>query len=84
MSDGVTLGYELWSTESRNLLDDFDTEAEALEAVRQLMVLNGPECAAGLALTRVDTGGRMTTLAMGDALAERVRQGVTAEGKLST
>ena len=84
MSDGVTLGYELWSTESRNLLYDFDSEVEALEAVRQLMVLNGPECAAGLALTRVDTGGRMTTLAMGDALAERVGLAAGSQGKLPT
>ena len=83
MSDEAIAGYELWSTESRNLLDDFDTEAEALVTIRQLIALNGP-CTDGLALVRVDKAGRHTTLAMGDALAERVRQGVTAQGKLST
>lgn len=73
MSDATILGYELWDTESRNLLDDFDTEAEALEAVRELIALNGPGTTDALALTLVTADGRMTTLAMGDALAARAR-----------
>jgi hypothetical protein len=84
MSEGTVLGYELWSTESRNLLDDFDTEAEALETIRQLIELNGPDCTDGLALTRVEVGGRMTTLAMGDALAECVRLAAGTQSKLPT
>jgi hypothetical protein len=62
-------GYELWDMQSRNLLDDFDTEAEALAVVRELLALNGPESAYALALTRVDADGRMTTLAQRDHLA---------------
>ena len=81
MSDGEIAGYELWDSVSRNLLDDFGSEAEALETIRQLIALNGP-CTDGLALVRVDKAGRHTTLAMGDALAERVRLGVMAQGKL--
>ena len=81
MQDEGIAGYELWSTKSGNLLDDFDTEAEALETIRQLIALNGP-CTDGLALTRVDKAGRHTTLAMGDALAERVRLGSRTQGKL--
>jgi hypothetical protein len=69
MSDTTIAGYELWDTESRNLLDDFDTEAEALHAVRELVALNGAACTGALALTRVDGNGRMTTLAMGASLA---------------
>jgi len=82
MSDTVSVGYELWDTESRNLLDDFDTEAEALEAVRALIDLNGDACTIGLALTRVGTGGRMTTLAMGEDLALRARAATTERGRL--
>jgi hypothetical protein len=69
MSDTAVAGYELWDTESRNLLDDFDTEAEALEAVRALIALNGLHCTQALALTRVWSDGRMSTVATGDALA---------------
>lgn len=71
MSESTIAGYELWDTESRSLLDDFDTEVEALEAVRDLIALNGVGCTDALALTRVDADGRMTTLAMGAALATR-------------
>jgi hypothetical protein len=69
MCEAATVGYELWDTESRNLLEDFGTEAEALAAVRELISLNGAACTDALALTRVTTDGRMTTVAMGDALA---------------
>lgn len=69
-------GYELWDTESRNLLDDFDTEAEALEAARELIELDRASYPDTLAVTRVDANGRTTTLAMGDALAELVRRHV--------
>ena len=75
MSETAVAGYELWDTESRNLLDDFDTEAEALEAVRELTALNGSACTNALALTRVDSDGRMTTMAMGAALATRAERG---------
>jgi hypothetical protein len=69
MSEAPIAGYELWDTESRNLLDDFDTEADALRAVASLVALNGPSCTNALALTLVRRDGRMTTLAMGDTLA---------------
>jgi hypothetical protein len=75
MSEAATAGYEFWDTESRNLLDDFDTEAEALEAVRELIALNGSDCTSALAVTRVNVDGRMTTLAMGRALATRAEIG---------
>lgn len=82
MSDAAIAGYELWDTDFRNLLDDFDTEAEALAAVRGLIELNGPGCTGALALTCVDTDGRMTTVAMGEALAARVRAATPERGRL--
>jgi hypothetical protein len=73
MNEAAVAGYELWDTESRNLLDDFDTEAEALEAVRELVALNGPGCTDAMALTRVHADGRMATLATGADLAKRAK-----------
>ncbi len=32
--------FELWDTHTRNLLYDFDTEAEALDAASELIELN--------------------------------------------
>lgn len=69
MSESTVTGYELWDTTSRNLLDDFGSEAEALDAVRELVSLNGIDCTDSLALTRLTADGRMSTVAMGDALA---------------
>ncbi len=67
-------GYELWDTESRNLLYDFDTEAEALEAAGELIDLNRSSYPGTLALVRVDASGRSTTLALGEALGGLVAQ----------
>jgi hypothetical protein len=82
MSESVVAGFELWDMESRNLLDDFDTEDEAVEAVRELIALNGAGCADALALTRVDADGRMITLAMGAALAELAAATPPGRGRL--
>jgi hypothetical protein len=73
MSDRSTTGFEPWDTESANLLDGFDTEREALEAVGALIALNGPGGVSALALIHPDAGGRANTVAMGNALAEHVR-----------
>ena len=64
------------------LIDDFDTEAEALDAVRALTALNGADCTDTLALTRVDSDGRMTTLAMGADLAARAEATRLGRGQL--
>jgi hypothetical protein len=82
MNEATVAGYELWDTASRNLLEDFDTEAEALEAVRSLIALNGPGCTDALALTRVYADGRMTTMAMGTSLASRAEAAGPERGRL--
>ena len=82
MSEAAVVGFELWDTGSRNLLDDFDTEAEALEAVRDLIALNGPGCTDAVALTRVHADGRMSTLAMGVDLARRAQAARSERGQL--
>ena len=62
--------YELWDLPSRNMLADFDTEPEALVAVRDLLAINPPEMADELMLVWRDgsAGGK---LAEGTALAPR-------------
>jgi hypothetical protein len=75
--------YELWDTESRNLLSSFDAEDAALDAARELIALNSPAYPAVLVLTRVDSSGCTTTLAMGDALAVRIRAAEAERGRLT-
>jgi hypothetical protein len=74
--------YELWDTESRNLLYSFGTEPEALEAARELIALNPGSYPGALALTAVDTEGRMMTLALGEGLAARLRLAEAERGRL--
>ena len=64
--------YELWDPLSRNLLADFDTESEALVAVRDLLAINPPEMADELTLAWRD-GERGGVVAEGAALAARAR-----------
>jgi len=65
--------YELRDTASRNLLYDFLTEEEALEAVRQLRSLNGPGTTDDMVLMHVADDGSSITIALGSALEEYIR-----------
>jgi hypothetical protein len=65
--------FEIWDTESRNLLGDFDSEDAALALVRDILATNGAEIASTLALVSEDTRGRLKTLAYGTELLEMAR-----------
>ena len=69
--------YELWETESGNLMASFDTEAAALAAVAALVREHGPSSVATVALARLDDqdeGCEMTRIAAGDELLTRIGQ----------
>lgn len=61
--------YEVWDIESRNLLDDFESEDEALATIREWMAEEGPEATTYLALLRFDSAGGGGTIAEGADLA---------------
>jgi hypothetical protein len=65
--------FEWWDTETRNLLYDFDTLDEALEAARELVVLNEHIYPGKMALARVDDDSRTTWLASGESLRPLLR-----------
>jgi hypothetical protein len=65
-------GFELWDTDTNNLLGDWDTETQAVEALRRLIDLNGPDAMRDLALVSVDDAGSSRTVAHGAALASHV------------
>lgn len=69
--------YELWHLTSRNFLEDFETEAEALHAVREYAAANDGNILWELSLSAVPTsvseaGQALPPTLAGQALAERV------------
>lgn len=65
-------GFELWDTESRNLMADFDTEGEALAAVSKEIQAHGLRRIDSISLVRVGPRGGLTRVAAGAALVSRV------------
>ena len=70
----MTITYELWDTESRNLVAEFASREEAVAAVRQTLTVQG-RCAVGrMALGTDDGDGGGEVIARGAglvALAQR-------------
>ena len=70
--------YELWDLDSGNSLGDFDSEADALQVVRELVEVNEPDFVDGLTLGRNGDDGAFAIVAEGAALAERAQAAVGA------
>lgn len=66
--------YELWDTESRNVIGEFDSEAEALAAVREAVEENGDESAALFTLIAVHDDGASIGIAGGARLVDLARR----------
>jgi hypothetical protein len=65
--------FELFDLESGNLIEDFATEEEALEALRSAERDHGPAAISDIALLRFDDG-HPTLIAMEGELVERVHR----------
>lgn len=63
--------YELWDSETRNLLGTYPSEEAALAVIRSLLQKHGPGAVASLFLGREDETGRSTLIADGNALVKR-------------
>ena len=64
--------FELWDTDTRNLLYDFDTEEESLDAAAELIELNPSIYPERMALARGNDDGTTFWLASGASLSERI------------
>ena len=60
--------YELWDTETGNLVEAFDDEAAALHAARELIALNPDVYPSLMTLLSVGTQGELETVATGEVL----------------
>jgi len=63
--------YELWNTNSSNLVGTFSSEEEALRAVREALECYGASYVDSLALGCENSRGKSRLIASGRALADR-------------
>lgn len=63
--------YSVWDVEFNNLVGAYESEAAALESVRELVELNGSEYGESLALGAQEEGGSLRMIAEGAALLRR-------------
>lgn len=69
----VVMSYELWDTETRNIIQTFVSERDALDAARELIAVNTSAYPSALALVYEDEQGDSSLLARGEGLALRLR-----------
>ena len=74
--------YQLWDTDTRNLVAEFDTQEEALAAVKRTLEVDGHELAEALFLGVDGEGEAGGVIAQGAALVA-LAQG-TATGRASS
>lgn len=67
------MAYELWNTQSRNIVGDYGTEQLAMAMVREATEIGGQDAAESLAPAYEDANGRTTVVAVGAELAARAR-----------
>jgi hypothetical protein len=72
------MAYELWDTDSGNLIHSYPTLDEALSLVRSAVASNGRRSVAQWALVSVAEDGTLDTIAAGSALAARAKRPVPA------
>lgn len=70
--------FEIWDLETRNIVDDFATEQDALDAVRDALRRHGRAYVRPWALGRF-TRAKAVAIAEGDALIERALAEVKRE-----
>jgi|SoiMethySBSTD1v2_1073268.scaffolds.fasta_scaffold3805516_1 hypothetical protein len=60
--------FELWDIEGRNLLEDFESLSETLQAAREYTAVNPGRYPEGLALAQVDENEKTSWPAVGAAI----------------
>ena len=67
------MGYEIWETQTGNLVASFSHEGDALSLVRDAMREHGQDYALNLALLREDAAGNIAAVAQAGELIERAQ-----------
>lgn len=75
--------YELWYTDTTNIIGAFDNERDALALVWSGIERNGPEGIETLVLVVEDEQGDTHSVAQGEALAEMARRECAGQRQVS-
>ena len=67
------MAYEVWETQTGNLVASFSREQDALRLVRDAASMHGESYVRSLALVCEDEAGHTRTVAMADQLLARAR-----------
>ena len=79
MTVSIPIVYELWDTETGNLIGDYTAETAALLDVRDGVRHDGAEPWAAVALARVAPDGKRVTLAQGTELVARAEAALSRQ-----
>ena len=72
------MSYELWDTDTGNLVEAFEDEMSALIAARELIAINSDVYPAMLTLLAISNQGDLSTIASGDVLGARANAAMSA------
>ena len=66
--------FQVWNSESNNLIDEFDTEVAALDEIRRRVERRGEHVVRSLALIGLDATDQVATVIEGERLLHLVRE----------
>lgn len=69
--------FQVWNSESNNLIDEFDSEAAALDDVRWRIERRGEDVVHSLALIGLDATDQVATVVEGERLLHLVRERIS-------
>ncbi len=69
--------FQVWNSESNNLIDEFDSEAAALDDVRWRIERRGEDVVQSLALIGLDATDQVSMVIEGERLLRRVRERIS-------
>ena len=69
--------FQVWNSESNNLIDEFDSEAAALDDVRWRIERRGEDVVQSLALIGLDAMDQVSMVIEGERLLRRVRERIS-------
>jgi hypothetical protein len=69
--------FQVWNSESNNLIDEFDSEAAALDDVRWRIERRGEDVVQSLALIGLDATDQVAMVIEGERLLRRVRERIS-------
>ena len=69
--------FQVWNSQSNNLIDEFDTEIDALDEIRWRVERRGEDVVQSLALIGLDAADQLAMVIEGERLLSLVRERIS-------